>query len=189
MHRSVRQARKRRDAGTDTGRHRVSHTGGRRIKTNRRRGGNRRRERYTRGCGWGGVGDGSPCDGLEFLDASKGVVRRVGFSWSPDQEGMPEYGGMCQNSSAALPRPTFGQWPLHPESLGAQPVYAQQSFRRSWSLVDFCGARLSFAPPPPPLPLSPYNRTCPNILPPNRRVFSWSPCSPSPRRSPLSRTS
>ena len=48
-HRSGRHASKCWDAGTDTGRHRVSHTGGRRIKKNGRRGGKRKRERYTRG--------------------------------------------------------------------------------------------------------------------------------------------
>ena len=50
--------------------------------------------------------------------------------------------------------------------------------------LDHLGARLCL-PPPPPLPLSPYNRTCPNTLPTNGRVFSWSPRSPSPCRSPL----
>ena len=40
--------------------------------------------------------------------------------------------------------------------------------------LDSCGARLSSFCPPPPLPLSPYNRTCPSTLPPNGRVFSWS---------------
>ena len=38
---------------------------------------------------------------------------------------------------------------------------------------------------PPPLPLSRYNRTCPDTLPNNGRVFSWSSRSPSPRRFPL----
>ena len=33
--------------------------------------------------------------------------------------------------------------------------------------------------PPPPPSLSPYNRTCPDTLTTNRRVFSWSPRSPS----------
>ena len=47
------------------------------------------------GCGWGVVGDGAPRDGLDFLDASTGVVRSVGFSRSPDQEGMPKYSSMC----------------------------------------------------------------------------------------------
>ena len=47
------------------------------------------------GCGWRGVGDGAPRDGLKFLDASTGVVWRVGFSWSPDKEFMSKYGGMC----------------------------------------------------------------------------------------------
>ena len=35
--------------------------------------------------------------------------------------------------------------------------------------------------PPPPLPLSLYNHTCPYTLPPNGRVFSWSLCAPLPR--------
>ena len=40
--------------------------------------------------------------------------------------------------------------------------------------------------PPTPLSLSPYNRTCPDTLLTNGRVFSWSSCcSPSPRRFPL----
>ena len=51
--------------------------------------------RLVSGVGGGGVGDSAPRNGLELLDASTGVVRRVGFSRSPDQEGMPKYGGMC----------------------------------------------------------------------------------------------
>ena len=47
------------------------------------------------GCRWRGVGDGAPRNGLEFLDASTGVVWQVGFSWSPVEEVMSEYGGMC----------------------------------------------------------------------------------------------
>ena len=47
--------------------------------------------------------------------------------------------------------------------------------------LDSCGARLSVCPPSPPPPLSPYNRTCPSTLPPNRRVFSWSLRAPLPR--------
>ena len=46
-------------------------------------------------CGWSSVGDGAPRDCLMFLYASTGVVWRVGFSRSPDQEGMSEYSGMC----------------------------------------------------------------------------------------------
>ena len=53
--------------------------------------------------------------------------------------------------------------------------------RRSRSLFDFIGARLYVFPPPPPLPLSPYNRTSPDTLPPNGRLFSWSLRSPLPR--------
>ena len=58
-------------------------------------------------------------------------------------------------------------------------------------IIDACGplsnrgARICLSPPP----LSTYNRTCPNTLPPNRRAFSWSPCTPSPRRSPWTRPS
>ena len=37
---------------------------------------------------------------------------------------------------------------------------------------SFLNARLSL-PPPPPLPLSTYNRTCPTTLPTNGRVVSW----------------
>ena len=33
----------------------------------------------------------------------------------------------------------------------------------------------------PPLPLYPYNRTCPSTIPPNGRVFSWSLRAPLPR--------
>ena len=50
--------------------------------------------------------------------------------------------------------------------------------QRSRSLFDSLGARLSVCPLSP---LSPYNRMCPNTLPPNGRVFSWSFCAPSPR--------
>ena len=46
---------------------------------------------------------------------------------------------------------------------------------------------VSVCPPPPPL--SPYNRTCPNILHTNRKVFSWSPRTPSTRQSPWTRNS
>ena len=45
--------------------------------------------------------------------------------------------------------------------------------------LDSCSARLSVCPPPP-LPLSPYNRTCPSTLPPNGRVFLWSLRAPLP---------
>ena len=34
----------------------------------------------------------------------------------------------------------------------------------------------SLSAPPPPLPLSLYNRTCPNTLPTNGRVFLWLSC-------------
>ena len=37
--------------------------------------------------------------------------------------------------------------------------------------------------PPPPLSLYLYNRTCPNNLPTNGKVFSWSPRAPTTRRS------
>ena len=47
--------------------------------------------------------------------------------------------------------------------------------------LDDPGARLCL--PYTPLPLSPYNRTCPSTLPTNGRGFLWSPRSPSPRRS------
>ena len=40
--------------------------------------------------------------------------------------------------------------------------------------------------PLPPVPLSSYNRTCPDTLPTKGRVFSWSSRSLCPRRSPLS---
>ena len=46
-------------------------------------------------CGCRGVGDGAPRDGLDFLDASTGVVWRVGFSRSPVEEGMSYDDGMC----------------------------------------------------------------------------------------------
>ena len=39
---------------------------------------------------------------------------------------------------------------------------------------DFCVVSVSLSAPPTPLPLSPYNCTCPSTLPPNGRVFSWS---------------
>ena len=80
------------------------------------------------GCGWRGVGDGAPLDGLEFLDASKGVAclreRRIND--------------------------------LGPSSIIVVPV--------------------SVCPP-----LSPFTRTT--------RVFLWSPCAPSTRRSPWTRPS
>ena len=63
----------------------------------------------------------------------------------------------------------------------------QASPGSSVTFVDALGPSLilvvpvSLSPPTPPLPLSPYNRTCPNTLPPNVRVFSWSLCAPSPR--------
>ena len=82
------------------------------------------------GCGWRGVGDGAPRDGLEFLDASTGIARP------------------------------------------------------SVPLVDALGHSAMLVVPvslSPPLPISPYNRTCPNTLPYNGRVFSWSPRAPSPR--------
>ena len=64
------------------------------------------------------------------------------------------------------------------EFLNAFTGVAQLSFlrRRSWTLVDSRGARLSVCPP-----LSLYNRICSNNLPPNRRLFSWSLRAPSPR--------
>ena len=48
--------------------------------------------------------------------------------------------------------------------------------------LDSCGAHLYSTPP---LPLSLYNRTCPDTLPTNGRVISWSFRSPSHRRFPL----
>ena len=66
------------------------------------------------------------------------------------------------------------------EFLNASTGVAQLAFlcQRSWNLVNSRGTRLSVCPPPP---LSPYNRRCPNTLPPNGRVFSWSLRAPSPR--------
>ena len=64
----------------------------------------------------------------------------------------------------------------HTDRINRSIFGALDSPRPSWCLS------LS---PPPPLPLSPYNLTCPNTLPTNGRVFLWSPGSPSPSRFPL----
>ena len=70
------------------------------------------------------------------------------------------------------------------ESLGSSPVVARVACLLIERSID-----LSLPAVPvsllPPLPLSSYNRTCPDTLPTNGRVFSWSSRSPSPRRSPL----
>ena len=59
-------------------------------------------------------------------------------------------------------------------SPGRERAYQQR--RRSISpLILAVPISLS---PPPPLPLSPYNHTCPSTHPPNGRVFSWSLCAP-----------
>ena len=54
------------------------------------------------------------------------------------------------------------------------------------SHLDDLGARLCL--PTSPHPRSLYNRTCPDTLPTNGMVFSWSPHAPSLRRSLLPRT-
>ena len=76
------------------------------------------------GVGGGGVGDGAPRDGIEFLDASTGIARRS----------VPFVDALGTSSMLVVP-----------VSLSA-----------------------------PPLPLSPYNCTCPKTHPPNGRVFSRS---------------
>ena len=88
------------------------------------------------GCGWRGVGDRAPRDGLEFLTVSTGVARR------------------------SVPLVDT----LGPSSMLVVPVSA-------------C------PPPPPPFPV----QTCSINLPPNGRVFSWSPRALSPLLDPVRR--
>ena len=47
--------------------------------------------------------------------------------------------------------------------------------------LESCVVSVSLSAPPTPLPLSPYNCTFPSTLPPNGRVFLWSPRAPLPR--------
>ena len=45
--------------------------------------------------GGGGVGDGAPCDGLEFLDASTGAAQRVCLFGLRTRNSCPNYAPVC----------------------------------------------------------------------------------------------
>ena len=130
------------------------------------------------GCGRRSKGYGTPCDGLEFLDASTGVAQRVCFFGLRTRKACPNYAPVC------LP-PTSDSGQSSPRLWVPTRIFKAQlccllstllaPLRFSW-----CPS-LCLPPPPSPLPLSPYNCTCPSTLPPNRRVFLWSLRAPSPR--------
>ena len=121
-------------------------------------------------------------------------------------------GGRCHAAPGVLYSvPMFGGFPPRPVRLavlggcrwrgvgdGAPPMFLRSSMRLAipagTSRDIFCAldtprsSWCSSLSAPLPIPLSPYNRTCPDTLPTSGRVFSWSSRSPSPRRFPLTRT-
>ena len=72
------------------------------------------------------------------------------------------------------------RWSGVPRRVGRQRPGSVPSSTLNFS-IWFLRYPSLFLPPPPPFPISPYNRTCPYNLPPNRRVFLWSLCAPLPR--------
>ena len=101
------------------------------------------------GCWWRGLGDGAPHDGLECLDASTGVVCRVGCFGLRSRRSCP--------TTAVLERLRCSTpFQLRTESLRSSlwvpsPLYALQYFRYSWSLLVFL-VPVSLLPPPLPSP-------------------------------------
>ena len=73
-----------------------------------------------------------------------------------------------------------------PPAIVVSPLSCRQSPPGYCACLDDRSSSLSILVVPVPLlSLSSYNRTCPDTLPTNGRVFLWSSRSPSPHRFPL----